>query len=178
MEEKLQIAKVKLGNQGLEVSRLGFGCGGLSGIYNTPLSHEVGCSVIKDAFSKGVTLFDTSDIYGDNHDNEIMVGKTMHSRFVGANLGKNKLLYARVANLAAKHGCSSPQLALAWVLHQGDDIIPIPGTTKIKNLDDNIGSLEVKLSLEDLKEVSAAVPIDEVNGEREFSLHSHTIGSL
>ena len=51
----------------------------------------------------------------------------MHPRFSGENLEKNKLLYARFAILAAKHACSPPQLALAWLLHQGDDIIPIPG---------------------------------------------------
>ena len=54
---------------------MGFGCAGLSGIYNAPLSHEAGCSVIKEACSKGITFFDTSDMYGHNHDNEIMVGK-------------------------------------------------------------------------------------------------------
>ena len=59
----------------LQVSRIGFGCAGLSGIYNDPLSHEAGCSIIKEAFSKGVTFFDTSDFYGENHDNEIMIGK-------------------------------------------------------------------------------------------------------
>lgn len=59
----------------LQVSRLGFGCGGLSGAYNAPLSQEAGCSIIKEAFAKGITLFDTADLYGENHDNEIMVGK-------------------------------------------------------------------------------------------------------
>uniref|UniRef100_A0A5B7C7V1 Putative perakine reductase n=1 Tax=Davidia involucrata TaxID=16924 RepID=A0A5B7C7V1_DAVIN len=68
----------------------------------------------------------------------------IHPRFTGENIEKNKLLYARLANLAAKHNCTTPQLALAWLLHQGDDVIPNPGTTKIKNLDNNIGSLAVK----------------------------------
>ncbi|XP_062018535.1 probable aldo-keto reductase 1 [Rosa rugosa] len=73
-----KIPKVQLGSQGLEVSRLGFGCGGLSGIYKAPpLSHEAGCSVIKEAFNRGITFFDTSDLYGHNHDNEIMVGKAL-----------------------------------------------------------------------------------------------------
>ena len=56
---------------------MGFGCAGLSGLYNTPLSHEAGCSVIKEAFDRGITFFDTSDLYGHNHDNEIMVGKVI-----------------------------------------------------------------------------------------------------
>ena len=55
---------------------MGFGCGGLSGILNAPLSHEAGCSVIKEAFQRGITFFDTVDIYGDHH-NEIMVGKVL-----------------------------------------------------------------------------------------------------
>jgi diketogulonate reductase-like aldo/keto reductase len=56
---------------------LGFGCVGLSGLYNSPLSHEAGCSVIKEAFDRGITFFDTSDLYGHNNDNEIMVGKVI-----------------------------------------------------------------------------------------------------
>lgn len=63
-----------------QVSRLGFGCAGLSGMLNTPLSHEDGCLIIKEAFSKGVTFFDTSDVYGYNHDNEIMIGKVKNRR--------------------------------------------------------------------------------------------------
>lgn len=51
-----------------------------------------------------------------------------HPRFTGENMEKNKVLYTRFANLAAKHGCTPPQLALAWLMHQGDDVVPIPGT--------------------------------------------------
>ncbi|KAL4283042.1 hypothetical protein GQ457_16G017290 [Hibiscus cannabinus] len=54
------------------------------------------------------------------------------------------------------------QRKLAWVLHQGDDVAPIPGTTKIKNLDSNIESLKVELTKEDLKEISDVFPIHEV----------------
>ncbi|KAF7846609.1 hypothetical protein BT93_L4027 [Corymbia citriodora subsp. variegata] len=79
MEEnqRIQVPRVKLGSQGLEVSRLGFGCGGLSGIWNAPVPHEAGCSLIKRAFEKGITFFDTSDAYGRDHDNEIMIGKAL-----------------------------------------------------------------------------------------------------
>ncbi|KAK7280067.1 hypothetical protein RJT34_25129 [Clitoria ternatea] len=323
---QIEVPRVKLGTQGLEVSRVGFGCGGLSGIYNAPLSHEEGCSIIKEVFNKGVTFFDTSDLYGDNHDNEIMVGKAlkqlprekvqlatkfgivhpggmvfrvkgtpeyvrecceaslqrldvkyidlyyqhrvdtsvpiedtmgelkqlvnegkikyiglseanadtirrahavhpitalqmeyslwtrdieeeiiplcrelgigivaysplgcgffagkavvetlpsqsllaMHPRFTGENLEKNKPFYKRIDDLAFKHECTPSQVALAWLLHQGNDIIPIPGTTKLKNLENNIGSLTVKLTDEDLREISEAVPVSEVAGKREF----------
>ncbi|XP_042493974.1 perakine reductase-like [Macadamia integrifolia] len=331
-EHQIQIPRVKLGKQGLEVSKLGFGCCGLSGVYNDPLPEEAGISVIKEAFNRGITFFDTSDSYGPIT-NEILVGKALKQlprekiqlatkfgvvkvavsgvqvngspeyvrkcceaslkrldvdyidlyyqhrvdksvpiedtmaelvklveegkikyiglseaspdtirrahavhpitavqmewslwtrdieeeivplcrelgiaivvysplgcgffggkavtesipansfligqpRFTGENLEKNKVLYKRVANLAAKHGCTPAQLALSWVLHQGDDVIPIPGTTKLKNLDENIGSLAVKFTIEDVKQISDAVPIDEVSGARiseKIDLHS------
>ncbi|XP_057527041.1 perakine reductase-like [Amaranthus tricolor] len=321
---QFNVPKIKLGGQGLEVSRLGFGCGGLSGIYNAPLTHEEGILMIKQAFNSGITFFDTSDLYGDNYDNEIMIGKALkelprekiqlatkfgcfkigdvfgvkgnpdfvrkscegslkrlgvdyidlyfqhrvdtsvpieetmgelmklveegkikyiglseasvdtilrahtvypltavqiqynlwcrdveqdviplcrelgigivtysplgrgffggkavvealqtesflnlHPRFIGENLEINKLLYNRLADLSTKHSCCVPQLALAWLLHQGNDIVPIPGTTKIKNLNTNIESLTIKLETNDLKEISDAIPIDEVKGEQD-----------
>ncbi|KAI9111599.1 hypothetical protein K1719_017289 [Acacia pycnantha] len=319
---------VKLGSQGFQVSKLGFGCMGLSGGYNDPLPDEVGISVIKHAFTHGITFFDTSDVYGANHANEILVGKAfkelprekvqlatkfgiehidfsnsqfrvngtpayvrscceaslkrlgveyidlyyqhrvdtsvpiedtvgelkklvqegkikyiglseaspdtirrahavhpitalqiewslwtrdseeeiiplcrelgigivpyspigrgffggrgvsetlppdgalkLHPRFKAENLEKNKKIYEGIEGLAKKHKCSPVQLALAWVLHQGNDVVPIPGTTKIKNLDQNVGALAVKLSDEELKEISEMVPIDEVAGDRYF----------
>ncbi|KAL7177847.1 hypothetical protein ACSBR2_031079 [Camellia fascicularis] len=311
--------------------RLGFGCAGLSGIYNDPLSHEAGCSIIKEAFSKGVTFFDTSDLYGENYDNEIMVGKALKQfprekvqlatkfgikseggeygvngtleyvrqpceaslkrldldyidlyyqhrvdvsvpiedtvsvttfhlklkklveegkikyiglsetsaetvrrahavhpitsvqveyslwtrdieediiplcrelgigivaysplgrgffggkgvvesmptdsllahfpRYTAENLEKNKQLYSRLANIAAKHNCTLPQLALARLLHQEDNVVPIPWTTKVNNLHSGIGSLALKFTEEDLKEISDAVPMDEVAGDRDL----------
>ncbi|KAI5064118.1 hypothetical protein GOP47_0020788 [Adiantum capillus-veneris] len=87
-------------------------------------------------------------------------------RFQGENLEKNKVFYERIANLAKKHACTPGQLALAWVLRQGDDVVLIPGTTKTKNFDENEGALKVKLSVEDLEEISSAVPAGEVSGER------------
>ncbi|KAL3728120.1 hypothetical protein ACJRO7_032813 [Eucalyptus globulus] len=292
-EQHVQIPRVKLGTQGLEVSKLGFGCMGLTGIYNDPVQEEAGVSIITDAFAKGVTFFDTSDVYGPKT-NEILVGKALKKlprekvqlatkfgalqskgydvaingrpeyvrsccemgelkklveegkvkyiglseaspdtirrahavhpvtalqiewslwtrdieqeivplcrelgigivpysplgrgffggrgvigavpgkslqerfpRFQPENLEKNKVFYTRIEKLANKHDCTPIQLALAWVLHQGDDVVPIPGTTKIKNLDTNISSLQVKLAEDDLREISDAVPIEEVVG--------------
>ncbi|XP_058203262.1 perakine reductase-like isoform X2 [Rhododendron vialii] len=93
-----------------------------------------------------------------------------HPRFTGENLEKNKFLYAHFADLAEKHACSPAQLALAWLLHQGNDVVPIPGTTKVKNLDANIGSLTVKLTTKDLKEISDAIPTDQVGGQRQVQV--------
>ncbi|KAK3041982.1 hypothetical protein RJ639_002290, partial [Escallonia herrerae] len=322
--QKLEMPRVKLGSQGLEVSKLGFGCMGLSGNYNAPVVAEEGITIIKECFNRGITFFDTSDIYGLDHANEILLGKALkhlprekiqlatkfgyfkidstqvvikgspeyvrscceaslkrlnvdyidlyyphrvdttvpiedtmgelkklveegkikyiglsepspdtirrahavhpvtalqmeysiwtrdieeeiiplcrelgiglvpysplgrgffggkavkeilpansvlgaHPRFTGQNLEQNKIIYTRIEALAKKYGCTPAQLALAWVLHQGVDTVPIPGTTKIKNLDDNVGSVRVKLTESDLKEISDAVPITEVAGSR------------
>ncbi|KAL5225003.1 hypothetical protein ABZP36_011642 [Zizania latifolia] len=325
--ERSQMPRAKLGTQGLEVSKLGFGCMGLTGVYNAPVSEEDGIAVVRHAFEAGVTFFDTADAYGP-HTNEVLLGKAIkqlprekvqvatkcgiagfdinglvvkgtldyvracceaslerlsvdyidlyyqhridqsvpieetmgglkklveegkvkyvglseasadtirrahavhpitavqmewslwtrdieediiplcrelgigivpysplgrgffagraavqsipsesllskHPRYIGENLEKNKVLYTRLENLSTKYGCSPAQLALSWVLHQGDDVVPIPGTTKVKNLDDNIGAVKVKLSKEDLKEISAAVPVGEVAGSRVIGL--------
>ncbi|PHU10002.1 putative aldo-keto reductase 2 [Capsicum chinense] len=75
MADAVEMPRVKLGSQGLEVSKLGFGSMGLTGVYNAPVSEEEGIAIIKEAFSKGVTFYDTSDIYGMDHGNESLVGK-------------------------------------------------------------------------------------------------------
>ncbi|CAI9770411.1 unnamed protein product [Fraxinus pennsylvanica] len=332
MAEHFVMPRVKLGTQGLEVSRIGYGCMGLSGVYNNPVSEEDGIAIIKEAFSKGITLFDTSDAYGVDHSNEILLGKAVkqlprekvqlatkfgvagfdasgvivkgtpeyaracceaslkslgvdyidlyyihridstvpieytigelkklvnegkikyiglseaspdtirrahavhpitaiqmdyslwirdiedeiiplcrelgigivpysplgrgffagkavvetvennslasHPRLQGENFDKNKVIYFRMEALAKKHGCTPAQLALAWVLHQGDDVVPIPGTTKIKNLHSNIESLKLKLTKDDLKEITDAVPINEIAGSRSSNEAFHKI---
>lgn len=324
------VPRVKLGSQGLEVSKLGYGCSGLTGIYYDSVTEEVGISVVKYAFSRGITFFDTADVYGFHGANEVIVGKALkclprdqiqiatkfgivkmepnnvivngapeyvrscceaslqrlgiqyidlyyqhridttvpiedtmgelqklvqegkikyiglseaspdtirraheihpitavqmewslwsrdieqhilqlcrelgigivpysplgrgffggkavtesiptnsflnsHPRLQGDNLDKNKILYSRIEKLADKHGCTSSQLALAWIFHQGVDVVPIPGTTKIKNLDGNIGSFGVKLGKEDLREITDAIPISEVAGDRTSEVYA------
>ncbi|BBN12056.1 pyridoxine 4-dehydrogenase [Marchantia polymorpha subsp. ruderalis] len=90
----------------------------------------------------------------------------VHPRFAASCIDKNKILYERVAALAARHGCTPAQLALAWVLHQGEDVVPIPGTSKISNLDMNLVAAHIKLDAHELAEVTAAVPEAEVAGAR------------
>ncbi|KAL6132556.1 hypothetical protein ACLB2K_064797 [Fragaria x ananassa] len=296
-QKEIQVPKIKLGTQGMEVSKLGFGCMGLTFV-KSPGAEEDGISIIKHAFSKGITFFDTSDIYGTDHANEILVGKVCpeavakgrgstsnevwccklrtsslggegnsgmgelkklveegkikyiglseaspdtirrahavhpitavqmewslwtrdieeeiiplcrergigivpysplgrgffagkavvesldpnvhgaaHPRLTGENLEKNRHIYQAIESLATnKHHYSPAQLALSWVLHQGDDVVPIPGTTKIKNLDTNIGSLSLNLKEDDLKEITEAVPLDQVAGDKTYPSSSH-----
>ncbi|KAE8729118.1 Perakine reductase [Hibiscus syriacus] len=229
--QSVEIPRVKLGTQGLEVSKLGFGCVGLTGFYNDPVPehHRVDTNTpIEDTMSELKKLVEEGKIkyiglseaspetikraHGSS-DNcfadgvVAMVSQTMVKYYLNAfiyagnlgsglfhitlsvavslvakewwkhclqlviwfqveNLEKNKIIYLKIEKMAEKHGCTPAQLALAWVLHQGDDVALIPGTTKFKNLDSNIGSLKVKLSEEDLKEISDAVPTNEVAGDR------------
>ncbi|GMH07807.1 hypothetical protein Nepgr_009647 [Nepenthes gracilis] len=307
VEQMVEVPRVTLGSQGLEVSKLGFGCTGLTGVHNAPISEEDGISIIRDAFNKGITFFDTADVLGATT-NEVLVGKALkqlprekvqlatkfgivslapelivkgtpeyvrscceaslkrldveyidlyyqhrvdpcvpieetmgelkklveegkikyiglseaspdtirrahavhpvtsvqmewslwtrdieeeivplcrelgidivpysplgrgffggravvealpensllvtHPRFRGENLDKNKVIYTRLENISKKHGCLPIQLALSWILHQGNDVVPIPGTTKIRNLDTNIRSLNLRLTEKDIK---------------------------
>ncbi|CAL1411265.1 unnamed protein product [Linum trigynum] len=224
----VRIPKVKLGSQGLEVSRLGLGCAGLSGLLNDPLIHEDECSLLKSAFHRASLTrlgVDYIDLYYQHRvDTSVPIEDTMeemqklvnegkvkeieqeiiplcrelgigtvsygplghgffagkavteslpsgslltHPRFTTVSLEKNKAIYSRVSNLSLKHACTASQRALAWVLHKGNYIVPIPGTTKLKNLDSNIGSLLVKPTPQDVNEVCDAVPVDEVSGSSE-----------
>lgn len=81
-------------------------------------------------------------------------------------LSSNLPLVDAVAALAERKGCSPGQLALAWLLAQGPDVFPIPGTRKVANLEENMGALGVTLSAEELKELAEAVPPDQVVGTR------------
>ncbi|KAL5707103.1 hypothetical protein ACHQM5_025191 [Ranunculus cassubicifolius] len=87
-------------------------------------------------------------------------------RFQGENLEHNAMLFQRVNEIAKRKGCTPSQLALAWVHHQGNDVCPIPGTTKIENLKQNIGALSVKLSEEEMAELESIATADAVKGNR------------
>ncbi len=87
-------------------------------------------------------------------------------RFVGDNFAKNLTLVAHVESLAKKKGCTASQLALAWLLHRGGDIVPIPGTKRRAFLDENAGALAIALSDEDLAAIEAIVPKNVAAGGR------------
>ena len=87
-------------------------------------------------------------------------------RFQGENFQKNLDLVRRVEEIAAERKCKPSQLALAWVLAQGSDIVPIPGTKRRKYLEENVGTLEVKLTKEDLRRIEEMFPADAAAGGR------------
>ncbi len=87
-------------------------------------------------------------------------------RFQGENFQTNLNLVDRVAELAAARGCTAAQLALAWVLAQGPDTVPIPGTKRRTTLDNNLDAVGLQLSGEDLSRLAAALPKDAAAGPR------------
>ncbi|CAL0314670.1 unnamed protein product [Lupinus luteus] len=223
-----KVGRIKLGSQGFEVSSQGLGCMGMSAFYGPPKPDSDMISLIHHAIQSGVTLFDTSDIYGP-HTNEVLIGKALKGgvrekvelatkfganfkqegkyeirgdpaytraaceaslkrlnidhidlyyqhrvdicvpievtnlpKFQPENIKHNKTIFEKVDELAAKKGCTPSQLALAWVHHQGNDVCPIPGTTKIENFNQNIGALSVKLTAEEMAELESLA----VKGDR------------
>ena len=87
-------------------------------------------------------------------------------RFSGANFQRNLDLVEEVKAIAASKSCTAAQLALAWVLAQGDDIVPIPGTKRRRYLEDNIAALEVRLTPEDLAQINRILPPGGAAGTR------------
>jgi len=89
-----------------------------------------------------------------------------HPRFQGENFEKNIQLVREVEAMARQKDCTTAQLALAWVLAKGEDIVPIPGTKHIRYLDENIGALDVKLTDQDLRRLDEILPPGAAAGER------------
>ena len=87
-------------------------------------------------------------------------------RFQGDNLVPNLDLVDRFAEIAREKECAPAQLALAWLLAQGEDVVPIPGTKRRRYLEENVGAIDVSLSRSDLARIEAAIPRGSVAGER------------
>jgi len=98
-----------------------------------------------------------------------------HPRFQGENFDKNLQLVEEVEALAREKGCTTAQLALAWVLAQGEDIVPIPGTKHVRYLDENIGALDVKLSDQDLQRLDEILPPGAAAGQRYHARGMETV---
>jgi aryl-alcohol dehydrogenase-like predicted oxidoreductase len=92
--------------------------------------------------------------------------RRQNPRFQGENFNKNLELVAKVEEIAKEHKCTPAQLALAWVIAQGDDIVPIPGTRHPKRVEENVGALDIVLSENDLRRIDTAAPKGAAAGER------------
>ena len=89
-----------------------------------------------------------------------------HPRFMGDNFAKNRALVQRLEAIAEEKACTPAQLALAWLMAQGPDVIPIPGTKRIARLEENLGALDVRLTAAETDRISAAIPIGAAAGTR------------
>ena len=95
-----------------------------------------------------------------------------HPRFQGENLRRNLELVERVRAIAEEKGATAGQLALAWVLRQGDDIVPIPGTKRVRYLEENAGAIDLELSDDDLRRLDEAAPVGAAAGDRYADMSS------
>ena len=116
--------------------------------------------------------FRSGDDFGENDYRMLM-----NPRFSDGALEKNLTLVDRLAIIAKEKDASLAQIALAWVLSKGDDIIPIPGTKKLSRVSENIGGLEVTLSDEEVRAIEDAVPADAVAGARYPESSSSTLNA-
>jgi aryl-alcohol dehydrogenase-like predicted oxidoreductase len=92
--------------------------------------------------------------------------RSHNPRFQGENFERNLELVERVREIAAEKDATAGQLALAWVLHQGQDIVPIPGTKRRSYLEENVAAVEIELSDDDLRRIDEAAPVGAAAGER------------
>ncbi|NVN93013.1 MAG: aldo/keto reductase [Desulfuromonadales bacterium] len=92
--------------------------------------------------------------------------RRLSPRFQGDNFTKNLELVERIKTIAERKGITAGQLALAWVMAQGDDIVPIPGTKRRKYLEENVAAAQVEISADELAEIAQALPRGAASGER------------
>jgi aryl-alcohol dehydrogenase-like predicted oxidoreductase len=97
-------------------------------------------------------------------------------RFSGGNFEANLALAGIVRAIAAEIGATPAQAALAWLLAQGDDVLPIPGTKRVAYLEENVAAADIELTPDQLARLAAAVPPDEVAGERYWPGGMRSVG--
>ncbi|XP_059445240.1 probable aldo-keto reductase 2 [Corylus avellana] len=131
-----------------------------------PTCRELGIGIV--AYCPLGAGFFSSGVKGVENLSNDDVRKSL-PRFQPENLEHNKIIFERVNEMATRKGCTPSQLALAWVHHQGNDVCPIPGTTKIENFNQNIGALSVKLTPEEMAELESFASEDIVKGDRYMS---------
>src|SRR6266481_4718653 len=92
--------------------------------------------------------------------------RVRHPRFMGDNFAKNRALVERIEAIAEEKECTPAQLALAWLLAQGPDVVPIPGTKQIPRIEENLGAVHVRLTSAEIDRISTAIPIGAAAGTR------------
>jgi aryl-alcohol dehydrogenase-like predicted oxidoreductase len=172
----IKIQKRKLGKDGLEVSALGLGYMGMSFGYGTIADKNEMITLIHKAVESGVTFFDTDEVYGPFINEELVGealapfrGKVVIATKFGFDTTGAPALDSRpehIRQVAERKNVAPAHIALAWLLAQKPWIIPIPGTTKLHRMKENLGAVEVILSSEELQEINAASSKIKVQGDR------------
>jgi aryl-alcohol dehydrogenase-like predicted oxidoreductase len=157
--------KRTLGRSNLEVSEIGLGCMGLSYGYGPATDTHEAIRLIRIAVERGVTLFDTAEAYGPFR-NEELLSEALVPRFSSEARKANQALVDQLTRIATAKGVTPAQIALAWLLAQRPWIVPIPGTTRLHRLEENLASAEVELTPDDLGEIEQALGRIEVHGAR------------
>ena len=163
----------KLGTEGLTVSSQGLGCMGMSDFYGQRDEVE-SIATIHRALDLGIgfvaysplgrgfltgQLTSPDDFAPDDY-------RRNSPRFQGDNFAKNLEVVARIRDIAEGKGITPGQLALAWVLAQGEDIVPIPGTKRRSYLEENIAAGSVTITAEEMAGIAALLPRGAASGER------------
>ncbi|GEM_PF-946403 len=115
------------------------------------------------AFHHQLKLHLTNKSRADLSDDDFRAGLP---RFQRENFDANMALVDKLQRIAKDRGVTAAQLALAWVLHQGDSVVPIPGMRTLAHLRDNVGAVDIRLSPDELASIEAAMPADAVAGKR------------
>jgi aryl-alcohol dehydrogenase-like predicted oxidoreductase len=89
-----------------------------------------------------------------------------HPRFQSGNIDQNLRIRHHLEEIAAEKGITVPQLALAWLLHEADDIVPIPGTKRVKYLEENVAAVDIQLTRDDLDRIDEVAPVGAFAGDR------------
>jgi aryl-alcohol dehydrogenase-like predicted oxidoreductase len=133
-----------------------------------PTLHELGIGFVAySPLGRGLltgTITGADSIAADD------VRRARFPRFAEENLDSNVALAQRVATLASARGVTPAQLALAWLLHRGDDVVPIPGTKRAARVEENAGAADVELSDEEIAQLDTTVPRDAVRGQRHWDM--------